>query len=64
MTEMDGASTNIGGILSAMVYQIEQDNIEKKKSMPPHNVSVHDEMSTLNKGQSMSNLPSILQSID
>ena len=31
MTEMDSASTNIGGILAAMVYQIEQDN---KKANP------------------------------
>lgn len=26
MTEMEGATTSIGGILSAMVYQIEQTN--------------------------------------
>ena len=30
MTEMQSADTNIGGILSAMVYQIEQDNIIAK----------------------------------
>ena len=48
MTEMDGASTNIGGILSAMVYQIEQDNIEKNsKTVLAHNVSVHDEQSLM-----------------
>jgi len=33
MTEMEGASTNIGGILSAMVYQIEQDNIAAKNKI-------------------------------
>jgi len=46
MTEMDGASTNIGGILAAMVYQIEQDN---KKASPttPHNLSVHEEQESL-----------------
>ena len=64
MTEMDGASTNIGGILSAMVYQIEQDNIEKNsKTVLAHNVSVHDEQSLM-RGHSTSNLPSNMQSID
>ena len=43
MAEMQGASTNIGGILSAMVYQIEQDNLKSKKNSPTdHNASVHD----------------------
>lgn len=64
MTEMDGASTNIGGILSAMVYQIEQDNIDKnKKNGLAHNASVHEDLGSL-QGGSLSNLPSNMQSID
>ena len=37
MTEMVGASTGIGGILSAMVYQIEQDNILEGKNAAAEN---------------------------
>ena len=32
MSQMDSASTSIGGVLAAMVYQIEQDNLEEKKA--------------------------------
>lgn len=68
MTEMQGASTNIGGILSAMVYQIEQDSLKNKKTaLAAHNVSIQDEQASLHE-KSVSNAPSQihsqLQSID
>ena len=66
MTEMVGASTGIGGILSAMVYQIEQDNILEGKNAATENnngrQSVADDQSTVH-GASISGLPSALQSM-
>ena len=35
MTQMDCANTSIGGILSAMIYQVEADNSEAKPTMFP-----------------------------
>ena len=46
---MQSASTNIGGVLSAMVYQIEQDNIKAKNKLPlaAHLASVSEEKSSM-----------------
>ena len=64
MTEMQSGSTNIGGILSAMVYQIEQDNIKAKNKAPPtgHNNSamiLEEKSKSSLHGPSISNMHSI-----
>ena len=54
MSEMEPAATSVGGILSAMVYQIEQDNKQTQKSdnkfsapATKANISVADEALSL-----------------
>lgn len=63
MTEMDSGSTSVGGILSAMVYQIEQDNAGSKKQQQsknvPTNVSIHKDDASSIRGISMSGLNSL-----
>ena len=62
MSQMDTASTNIGGILAAMVHQIEDDNARAGKSSAekkPDNLFEH----SVAQG-SMSKIPSGLNSIE
>lgn len=65
MTDMESGSTSVGGILSAMVFQIEQDNAGSKRQNQqqsknvPTNASVHkDDVSSM-RGLSMSGLNSL-----
>ena len=70
MTEMDGASTSIGGILSAMVYSIENDGngsgIRPKASaggIRGTQMSVQEDHSSI-RGVSLNEVPSNLKSLE